>query len=844
MRMTWRLNRVVLYSIFRLTNPCAGVSYILVKSNEYSQPIDWPESLKTGDEKSFMGALPRTTFRSISLTVLFALLFSAAAVKADETYLRLTVRSKAEIGKLTRIISIDNVVADTVFAYAQPRQLANLSAAGYSYTVLPSLSSLAHPKMAPSTAAYAWDSYPTYDQYVAMMQQYAINYPALCHLDTIGTTANGRLLLMASISGNVGTEQDEPEVLYTSTMHGDEVTGYVLMLRFIDSLLTGYGVDAHVTDMVNNMKIYINPLANPDGTYHGGNSTVAFATRSNGNNVDLNRNFPDPMDGPHPDNLNWQPETVAFMNFATAHSIILSTNFHGGFEVVNYPWDCWTPRHADDAWFQMICRAYADTCHVYSPDYYMTNMNNGVTNGFDWYDVHGGRQDYMNYNQGCREVTIELSGVKILAVDSLTLYWEYNRRSFFQYIEQARYGIHGIVTSSANGQPLTATIHVANHDVDHSEVRTDPVAGDYHRMIKGGTYTLQFSSSGFATKTVPNVSVSDYGSTRLDVQLDPLPNTPALAFVSHTAKSFNGGDTVAFAITLANTGAADAVNAKGTLSSSDALVQILADTATFPAITALTGVSSSSPVFRFAVGSTASAGRTLPFVLHVIADGGYSDSLSFTATAGQRIEDFETGNFAKYPWQFSGYRAWTVDGSTANSGAYSARSGVIPGSQSTQLFVTQSDLRAGDISFYVRTSTEGGYDILSFDIDGVPQGNWSGDISWTKVSLPVTAGSHTFRWTYSKDGGYTVGSDAVWIDDITFPYQTCCVGTTGNVDGDTMNVIDISDLSAMIDFLFFELPLSSCAESNDVDRSGNVDIADAQMLIDYLFFSGPLPSCP
>ena len=46
------------------------------------------------------------------------------------------------------------------------------------------------------------------------------------------------------------------------------------MLHLIDYLLTNYGTDTRVTNMINNMVIWINPLANPDGTYHGGNNTV------------------------------------------------------------------------------------------------------------------------------------------------------------------------------------------------------------------------------------------------------------------------------------------------------------------------------------------------------------------------------------------------------------------------------------------------------------------------------------------------------------------------------------------------------------------------------------------
>ena len=41
----------------------------------------------------------------------------------------------------------------------------------------------------------AWNRYPTYEVYVAMMQRFADNYPDLCHLDTIGTSIQGRLIL-------------------------------------------------------------------------------------------------------------------------------------------------------------------------------------------------------------------------------------------------------------------------------------------------------------------------------------------------------------------------------------------------------------------------------------------------------------------------------------------------------------------------------------------------------------------------------------------------------------------------------------------------------------------------
>ncbi len=777
-------------------------------------------------------------------TVLLVLLASEVSAASDENYIRLQITSRPQINKLTHIISIDGVVGDTVYAYASSEQLAELSTMGYSYVLLPHPSSLYVPPTAAAAFPGAWDTYPTYDQYVAWMQQNALAYPTLYHLDTIGTTVQGRLLLMATISNSVNSESAEPEVLYTSSMHGDEVLGYVLMLHFIDTLLTSYGQDSYLTGLVNGLKIYVCPLANPDGTYNGGNSTVAGATRGNGNGVDLNRNYPDPLDGPHPDLHDWQPETVAFMNFANTHSPILGANFHGGFEVVNYPWDCWVNRHADEAWFLLVSHQFADTCHQYGRYGYMTNWGSGVTDGYDWFQVDGGRQDYMNYFHGCREVTIEISGTKIMREDSLLDYWEYDRRSFFQFIEQALYGIQGRVTNSSNGEPLAATVHVMNHDIDHSEVYTDPTIGDYHRPIKAGSYNLQFSAVGFVTKTIYNVSIADRSTTALDVQLDPLPDIPALALTWQTADQFKGGDTVSFTISLVNNGGGAAQNARGRITTVDPKVSILVDTASYPTIPPLSGAGTSSSSYKFAVASDVTPGHEIPFTLYLNSDGGYSDSISFIATAGQRIESFETANFSSYPWQLSGNQPWTIDGTDAAIGTYSARSGHIGNSQSSVMQVTQTNLRPGNISFRVKTSSEGGFDLLQFSIDGSVVGTWSGDIAWTNVSFPVTGGAHTFTWSYSKDVSYQIGADAVWIDYIIFPFQSCCNGSTGNFDGDQNDVVDMSDVQACVDFLYFGVPLQGCFDECDVDRSGSIDISDLQMLIDFLFFSATLPACP
>lgn len=442
-----------------------------------------------------------------------------------EVYFTFDVFDKARINELSNIISIDNVQGHTVFAYANKNEFIRFLEYLIPFKVLQ------HPgdvdfdlKMFDGIQdgnIMEWDAYPTYDAYIAMMNQFAATYPNLCRIVNAGTSIQGRQILFAVISDNVSTPEAEPKFMYTSSMHGDEVTGYVLMLRLIDYLLSNYTTNQSVARLINGVEIWINPLANPDGTYHGGNNTVNGATRYNANSYDLNRNFPG-VDSPNSQPI--QQETQLFMNIATQNYFRLSCNFHGGAEVVNYPWDCWSRLTADNSWWVRLSRKYADTVHVYCAAGYMNDLDNGITNGYAWYYVKGGRQDYMIYYRHGREATIELSATKILAPAQLPAFWNYNYRSFLGYIEQSLYGVNGTVTDSVTDLPLKAKVTAVGFDIDSSEVYSDSLFGKYYRMAIQGNYNLMFTCPGYYSKTVSAVVVKNDSLTTLNVQLKPIIN--------------------------------------------------------------------------------------------------------------------------------------------------------------------------------------------------------------------------------------------------------------------------------------------------------------------------------
>jgi hypothetical protein len=213
-------------------------------------------------------------------------------------------------------------------------------------------------------------------------------------------------------------------------------------------------------------------------------------------------------------------ETIDMVSFMKKHHFVISANFHSGDEVVNYPWDRWERLHADDAWFNYISRGFADTVHVYAPAGYLDDLDNGVTNGYAWYSVYGGRQDYMTYSRQGREVTIELDYTKEPDPSQLENLWQYNYRSLLGYLENALYGIHGYVKDASTSAPVAAEVFIKGHDLDSSQVFSDSLTGAFTRLLMEGTWDLTFSAKGYRDITISDVSVVNGESTNLTVKME------------------------------------------------------------------------------------------------------------------------------------------------------------------------------------------------------------------------------------------------------------------------------------------------------------------------------------
>lgn len=120
------------------------------------------------------------------------------------------------------------------------------------------------------------------------------------------------------------------------------------------------------------------------------------------------------------------------------------------------------------------------------------------------------------------------------------------------------------------------------------------------------------------------------------------------------------------------------------------------------------------------------------------------------------------------PLTTSGNANWVTQTVQKFAGTYAAASGTIADSQSSSIQYNATIPAGGSaLSFYYKVSSEGSYDFLRFYIDGVQQGQWSGNVNWTQFSTPLTAGVHTLTWTYSKDSSSASGDDKAYLDNIT-----------------------------------------------------------------------------
>ncbi len=119
------------------------------------------------------------------------------------------------------------------------------------------------------------------------------NFGSIARLSSVGNSFQGRALNMLKISDNVGTDENEPEVLFTCNQHAREHLTTEMCLRIVNRFTQGYATDPAIKRFVDSTEIYVIPNINPDGSEYdiSGGSYKYWRKNRQGNGTDTNRNW-------------------------------------------------------------------------------------------------------------------------------------------------------------------------------------------------------------------------------------------------------------------------------------------------------------------------------------------------------------------------------------------------------------------------------------------------------------------------------------------------------------------------------------------------------------------------
>ena len=178
----------------------------------------------------------------------------------------------------------------------------------------------------------------------------------------------------------------------------------------------------------------------------------------------------------------------------------------------------------------------------------------------------------------------------------------------------------------------------------------------------------------------------------------------------------------------------------------------------------------------------------------------------------------------------TGTYSWIVKDEGGRTFAKSSNAGV-PSSSSMLTSVVNVG-RPSVLSFDFQARGEGPtYDRCMFSIDGAVQFVYGArDNDWETYSAEISEGSHTLTWVYIKDDSFNPDGDYFAVDNVAIKANSASIPGDADGDGD----VNISDVTALIDYLLTGNTSGIDLDGADVNQDGKVNISDVTDLIDYL----------
>ncbi len=321
---------------------------------------------------------------------------------------------------------------------------------------------------------------------------------------------------------------------------------------------------------------------------------------------------------------------------------------------------------------------------------------------------------------------------------------------------------------------ITVTLSTTSPDIvftDNTEFYGTIAVNQIKEMI--GAYAFDVAADITDGESIEFILTASDGTESWESSFVAVPEGLNLVLGEFTIADYAGnnnfkldpGETVDILIETSNFGQMDATDVLATLSSPSSEITITAGE--YPFGTLASGQTLTA-IFTLTVSPDAPIGSVVELNYNVVS-GGYILSEQYFRAVGLILEDFETGDFSLFDWQTAGDQAWTITGDEKFEGDFSARSGVIGNSQTSELSLTLVVADEDSVSYFRKVSSQANADYLRFFVDEVLWDETSGETGWIRAAAPVSEGLHTFRWVYLKNQNTTSGSDCAWVDYIDLP---------------------------------------------------------------------------
>ena len=409
-------------------------------------------------------------------------------------------------------------------------QLEIIKEKGFRFQVLPSINK-----------ANLYDpEYHTYEEVVQELTDLHQSYPEITAIHQIGVSQQFQIPIYAiKISDNAAIDEDEFTVNYDGVHHAREPMGLESCMVLINYLLENYGVDSLITEIINNVEIWITPILNTEGykylvdndlsnpwwrkNQRDNNENGEFDPDQDG--VDLNRNYDYRFTmGGSSDFSSWtyrgpypfsESEVAAKRDLTLRERFLCSITYHSYAEEIYYMRGLEGRTLPETP----ILDAFADSIAARIPRLYGNGhyQAGGSTNSSNM------SYPWMFAVAGVYEFLIE-TGTEFIPPGPVGIQVAQDNLSGALYLLEKTIsgpGIRGHIKDAVTDSPIVANVKILEYYRSSMTPRKNEAQfGRFHRFAAPGTYTLEIIAPRYARKIVEQIVVNNSGWTDVDVLLD------------------------------------------------------------------------------------------------------------------------------------------------------------------------------------------------------------------------------------------------------------------------------------------------------------------------------------